>query len=183
MKEVWVLSVKTSLPDRCHSIGNFKPTVIAFDSFEKGREEFRESVRKWAFSENSMFDGNGYITYLKEYADERLDDDECYDDYLSKSGLYYVMNCLRDAISGKDVHLEMEGAFYTDWMIGMDVDPGKVSIYGVDDGPCNGFDPCIRTNMFSMAQPQDYYLYIDDCLGQFECSSELYVDLVKAEVK
>ena len=183
MKEVWVLSVKTSLPDRCHSIGNFEPTVIAFDSFEKGREVFREIVRKWAFSENSMFDGNGYITYLKKYADKGLDDDDCYEDCLSKNRLWYVMNCLRDAISGKDVHLEMEGDFFTDWMIGMDVAPENVSIYGVDDGPFNGFDPCIRTNMFSMAQPQNYYLYINDRLGQFDCSSELYVDMVKAEVK
>jgi len=55
-------------------------------------------------------------------------------------------------------------------------------MYGYDDGPCNGYDPKIATNMFDMTEEKDYYLYVDDMFGQ-DASSELYIDLKKIEGK
>ena len=71
---------------------------------------------------------------------------------------------------------------YEDGMIALNYDGESVLCYGSDDGPCNGYDPYIATNAFSMEEEKDYYICIDDLLGQ-EYSSELYIDLKKVEVK
>jgi hypothetical protein len=57
-----------------------------------------------------------------------------------------------------------------------------MQLWGDCDGPINGYDPYIATNAFSMEEEKDYYIYIDDLLGQ-DCSSELYIDLKQVEVK
>ena len=55
-----------------------------------------------------MFDGNGNIIYLKQYADNY--DDEVYEDdfeTLDINRINYVIDSLRDAFSGKDIEFEM----------------------------------------------------------------------------
>lgn len=184
MNEVWLLFVKTSLPHVCRSSGELSVETKVFDSFEKGRDAMRAAVKKLAFSKNSMFDGKGNITKLKEYA-MSLEGDVYDDDFdiLDSRAISYVMESLQKAFSGEDVDFEMPSPYCTDWMIAIESQPGEVAFHGEDDGPCNGYDPDIRTNMFSMKEEKNYYLYIDDLLGQDEYSSELYVDLIKAKVE
>ncbi len=181
MKEIWVLTVKTSLPNTCENSKDFTTTCQAFDSFEKGRNALRETIRHYAFSKNSMFDGNGNITYLKQYADDFGDyvfeDDS---EVLDINRLNHVVNSLRDAFLGKEVHFEMESECCADGMIAIYSKLNEVSLCGEDDGPSNGYDPDIRTNIFSMREEKHYYLYIDDCFGQDDCTSELYIDLQQA---
>ena len=183
MKEIWVLTVKTSLPDTCENSSDLTTTCQAFDSFEKGRNALRETIKQYAFSKNSMFDGNGNIIYLKQYADN-FDDEVCADDFevLDINRINYVIDSLREVFSGRDVDFEMESEYCTDWMIAIHSKPGEVSFCGEDDGPCNGYDPDLRTNIFSMKEEKHYFLYIDDCFGQDDCTSELYIDLQKAEL-
>ena len=76
----------------------------------------------------------------------------------------------------------MEAEYTTDWFIAIESNPGNILIRGEDDGPCNGYDPYIKTNIFSMKEEKDYCLYIDDLFGQ-DFSAELYIDLKKTEVK
>ena len=45
MNEVWVLTVETSLADT-------RRTVNVFTNFEKAREAFRMTVKKYAFTKN-----------------------------------------------------------------------------------------------------------------------------------
>ena len=183
MKEVWVLSVKSSLPEVCTSPADLKTTYTVFESFEKGREEFRKLIKELAFSKNAMFDGEGNIIYLKDYIDNMLDE-EFIDDFetLDKNRLNNLHKSLRDAFSGKDFEFEMESEYTTDWFIAIESKVGEILIRGEDDGPCNGYDPLIKTNIFSMKEEKDYYLYIDDLFGQ-NCSSEIYIDFKKAEIK
>ena len=184
MKEIWVLTVKTSLPNTCYNSSDITTTCEAYSSFEKGRDAMRETIKKLAFSKNSMFDGEGNIIYLKKYADNY--DDEVYEDdfeTLDINRINYVIDSLRDAFSGKDVEFEMESEHCTDWMIAINSKPGEVAFSGDDDGPCNGYDPDLRTNIFSMKEEKSYYLYINDRFGQDGCTSELYIDLQKAELK
>ena len=183
MKEIWVLTVKTSLPDTCENSSDLTTTCQAFDSFEKGRNALRETIKQYAFSKNSMFDGNGNIIYLKQYADNF--DDEVYEDdfeVLDINRINYVIDSLREVFSGKDGDFEMESEYCTDWMIAVDVTKDGISMYGYDDGPCNGYDPIIKTNMFDMTEEKDYYFHIDDMLGQ-DVSSELYIDLIKTKLE
>lgn len=49
MKEVWVLSVKTSLPEVCENSNDLETNFLVFESFEKGRDEFRKIVKESAF--------------------------------------------------------------------------------------------------------------------------------------
>ena len=153
MKEIWVLTVKTSLPNTCKNSSDLTTTCQAFDSFEKGRDALRETIRQFAFSKNSMFDGKGNITYLKQYVE--VCDGEVYEDdfeVLDINRINYVINSLRDAFSGKEVDFEMESEYCTDWMIAINSKPGEVSFCGEYDGPCNGYDPDLRTNIFSMKE-------------------------------
>ena len=63
---------------------------------------------------------------------------------------------------------------------------GTIEFFATSEGHWNGYNPRLKTNMFSMKEPKDYYLYIDDAFGQGEdhfsyASSELYIDLRKAK--
>lgn len=186
MKEVWVLSVKTSLPDVCFSSRTLETTVSAYDSFEKGREAMRKILRDFAFSKNSMFDGEGNIIQFKEYLDDSLepDDDEedCVDDFLISSVSSKIYDAIKIAISGKESDISKFNEYYMDGMIAIEFKNNSMFVYGDEDGPINGYDSNISTNIFSMKEEKDYFLYIDDMFGQ-ECSSELYIDLQKAELK
>lgn len=183
MKEVWVLSVKTSLPDVCWNSMDLKTTFSAFDSFEKGREAMRKVLRDLAFSKNSMFDGNGNIIHFKKYLEDMCDEEYIDDgEVLDKNRLSYVSDSFREAFSGKDIYFEMENAYCTDWMIAIESGVGEVYFHGEDDGPCNGYDPDIAANIFSMQEEKDYFLYINDRFGQDDATSELYIDLKKVSI-
>ena len=182
MKELWVLSVRTSLPKNCYRFEDMPVQMQCFDSFEKARDAFRQQIKNLAFSNNAMFDGKGRITYLDQYSgheDDALEDPE---GILTKQVIDKIHNALTAAFLGQDTPLDLEPGFYTDWMIAATVTDDFVSFRGDDDGPCNGYDPVLQTNIFSMEQPQDYYLYIDDLFGQDDASSELYMDLKKVSV-
>lgn len=180
MKEIWAMTVKTSLPETCENSMGLKTDCEAFCSFEAARDALRKRVREFAFSKNSMFDGEGNIIYLKKYAESY--ENEVYDDpeILDIEKFNYVADSLRDAFSGKDFEFEMENEYCGDYMIAVYSEPGELSIVGEEEGPCNGYDPDIRTNIFSMKEEKNYYLYIDDRFGQEGCTSELYIDLQKA---
>ncbi len=178
MKEIWVLSVRTSLPRECYGREDLEVTFEAFDSFGKGKNAMRKVIREYAFSKNSMFDGKGNIKKMKEYIDESqkyLEDDE--------EGFANIYEKICLAFAGNDVSLEYEDDYsYTDYFIAFEIHGDMVSFRGDDDGPCNGYNPTLCTNIFSMNEEKDYFLYIDDLLGQ-DASSELYIDLKKTTIK
>lgn len=182
-KKIWVLSVKTSLPKVCETAADLKSTHLAFDDFEKAKAEFRKIIKEYAFSKNAMFDGEGNITHLKAYADDMWDE-EIIDDLesLDKGRLYTLVDALREAFSGKDADFEMGSEYMTDYFIAIENNGDEIYLRGEDDGPCNGCNPIIKTNIFSMKDEKNYYLYIDDLFGQ-DYSTELYIDLINVEVR
>ena len=183
MKEVWVLSVKTSLPETCMDSDDLKSSFTVFKNFEKGRDEFRRIVKEYAFSENAMFDGKGNIIHLNKYAEDSLEDENDHtDNFLYKERLLNIAEWLKTVFNGEDVDFKMLYNSYDDAMISLTTVAGEIEIIGDYDGPINGINPHIKTNIFSMKEEKDYYLYIDDMFRQ-DCSAELYIDLKKAEVK
>lgn len=186
MKNTWVLSIRTSLPDVCESHGDLQTSIYTFDSFEEARTALRKVLKKYAFSENSMFDGKGNIVHLRNYIfDLTCDDvdeedvDYC-DDYLDPTNLDAMESAINKIFKGKDVVPKIKEGFYTDHMVAYTYQNGEISFCGDGDGPCNGYTPVLKTNMFSMEAPQHYYMYIDDAFGQNSASSELYIDLIRA---
>ena len=185
MQEMWVLTVKTSLPNTGYNSGDWTTTCKVCNCFEKGREALREAVKKLAFSENSMFDGQGNIRYYRDYAENGYDDgdeEEDVTDFLNKKRLVMVADALQAAFSGKEVRLPPV-EHWDDDMLAVEAANDAIHIFGYGDGPCNGYVPDIHTNIFSMQEEKQYFLYINDMFGQSENSSELYIDLMKAEVE
>lgn len=181
MNEIWVVSVRTSLEEVCENYGD----VYAFDSFDKACEKVHSVIKEFAFSENSMFDGEGHISYLKRYIDDLEKFDDAADDFLTKSKLTEFQELLKNIFEGKSTSLDNIDRTFTvmnDGFICANVSADSLSIYGDCDGPINGYDPDIRTNMFDMNEEKDYYLYINDLLGQ-DYSSELYIDLKKTTIE
>ena len=79
-KEVWALTIRTSLPDVARSEDDLKTTNLFFQSFEKAKEALREKLKEFAFSKNKMFDGEGGIMWLDRYGADNLENsDEEYD--------------------------------------------------------------------------------------------------------
>ena len=181
-KETWVLTIRTSLPEVAYSEEDIKMTNFVFQSFEMAKKVLREKLKEYAFSKNEMFDGKGGLVYLEEYAENLTDE---FDDKqsLSLRKIKELEKALLLVFEGKDAKLTLEEVkCCTDWMIAVDVTQDSIKMYGYDDGPCNGYDPKIATNMFDMTEEKDYYFYIDDMFGQ-DASSELYIDLKKIEEK
>ena len=187
MKNTWVLSIRTSLPEVCESHGDLQTSIYTFDSFEEARTALRKVLKKYAFSENSMFDGKGNIVHLRNYIfDLTCDDvdkediDYC-DDYLDPTNLAAMGSAIYKIFEGEDVVPKIKEGFYTDHMIAYSYQNGEVSFCGDGDGPCNGYDPVLRTNMFDMLEENNYFLYVDDMFGQDCATSELYIDLTRAK--
>ena len=180
MKEIWVLSIRTSLPEVCETANDLKLTVIAYDSFEKGKAAMRDAIKSFAFSRNAMFDGEGGLIQMQNYSDEIGDYEEDY--VLTPDVILSIQNTLKQAFAGNDTAFELESGVYTDWMAAASIEKDSIRMYGDDDGPDNGINPVLSTNILSMEKKQDYYLYIDDRFGQDDASSELYIDLKKTAV-
>ena len=186
MKNTWVLSIKTSLPEVCESAGELRTHVFTFENFEDARAALRKALKKYAFSKNSMFDGRGRIVHFLKYFDDPSlidwDGEEIYydGDYLDITNLDAMESSIHKIFEGKDIVPKIKEGFYTDYRIAYTYENGEVSFRGDDDGPYNGYTPVLKTNMFSMEAPQHYYMYIDDAFGQDSASSELYIDLIRA---
>ena len=180
MKDTWVLSIKTSLPGTCCNARDLKTEIYAFDSFEEARAATRGVLKKLAFGEeNAMFDGNGNMIYLREYVDDAYDE-EIDGEPSCKAVLEAFYALFLDVLAGKNVVPNIEKN-YSDGMIAYEYAGGMIDFCGEYDGPINGYDPIIKTNMFSMIEEKDYYLYLDDAFGQDDDTSELYIDLRKAK--
>lgn len=189
MSKIWILSVKTSLPNVCESPLDLTLTTSAYDSFEKARNALRRVVKGYAFSENSMFDGDGRLTYFQEQIQDSLseaEEEDLGETYLSRERLTFMSECLRAALAGEDVDFELAEDHYDDgcyFSATADYEAGSFSLVGDYEGPCNGINPIIHTNIFSMKEEKDYYLYLDDLFGQDDCSSELYIDLTCCDLQ
>ena len=177
MKDVWILSVKTTLPNG----GDMTTSLRAFADFKAAREALRKVLKKVAFARNEMFDGAGGLTMLNRYIGEDEDWDE-EEDFLSPRRLQKISAALEAIFRGEDVKVPLKAGDYTDYMVAVKVEEDRIAFSGDDDGPCNGYDPVLTTNMFSMEREKEwYYLYILDLFGQ-DYASELYIDLKKGKL-
>ena len=181
MKKLWVLSIRTSLPDACIIKADLQASFSAFETFEDAKKAMRDAIKGFAFSENTMFNGNGKIIALEKYIAE-MGDYNYEETLLTRDILSKIKDSLFEIINGEDTSLDIEKGEYTDYMISLNYDDKGITMWGDYDGPINGYDPYIATNAFSMEEEKDYYLHIDDLLGQ-DYSSELYIDLKQIEVK
>ncbi len=186
MNEIWVLAVKKSWSETDAEQISEYTKMFAYDSFEKARDTLRAELKKLAFSRNPMFDGNGHVTAMKEYMDriksyERDDEEYMYEGWVNGKEANLLVELFHDVFAGKDKQPALEPGFYEDTMIEVDMQQDGISLYAAPEGPINGYMPAMHTNMFSMVEQKDYYLYLNDLFGQDEYN-ELYIDLKKVSV-
>ena len=74
MKKIWILSVRTSLPNPCYNADDLCTELFAFESFESAKNAFYDKYTELAYSSNEMFE-NGVLRALDYYIDDMLDDD------------------------------------------------------------------------------------------------------------
>ena len=192
-REQWLLTIRTSLPNVCEDSRTLKPKAQTFNSFEEAKTAFRAITKHYAFSDNSMFDGNGRIKFFDKYIVSDVKEVVDYEDdpVLKKDFIeeYQALSNIADALSialeGNDTVVKLPDDKneyrWEDCYIRLCVKPNSVNLYGVDEGPCNGIDPKLKTNIFSMKRKKHYYLYIDDMFCGQNASSELYVDIKKVK--
>lgn len=187
MKNVWVLSVKTSLPDVCETMNDIKTEIFSFENFDDAKKSLRKKLKDLAFSKNAMFDGKGNMIYFKDYLEdawEPEEEDGVMGNFLTKSALDTIYQAIMGIFEGKAYDVsEFEQLCYEDGMIAVEILDGTMNLCGECDGPINGYDPKIYTNMFDMSEIKDYFLYVDDRFGQDDATSELYVDLKKVQLQ
>ena len=190
MQDLWILSIKTSLPDTCSGCIDWKTTFTGYDGFEAAKKGLRNKLHDLVFSENKMFDENGKLKELEEYVSRCIDDEDDseapdYDDeWISVAMLKVICKTLYDIIAKQKADLSKFIPYYSDDMICVRTDKNLFAIEGDGDGPFNGCDPKIYTNMFDMEEEKDYYLYINDMFDDSDsASSELYIDLQKARME
>lgn len=185
---MWILTIKTSLPKVCWTDDDLKITTSVFETFEEARDNLRELLKQFAFCNNAMFDGDGHISQMNFYiADQENIEKEYIDDmredlsWLYSPMLNALRSNLRSVFRGKDTGISLDDGRYDDGYIELCVKNGAISIGGFGDGPVNGINPYLSTNMFDMTAEKNYHLYIDDFFGGHwgqEASSELYIDLI-----
>lgn len=183
MKNIWVLSVKTSLPNTCYNEDDLVTELFAFESFDVAKDAFYEKYMELAYSTNEMFDENGVLRELDSYIDEMLEEEIEDESFLTKELCNKIKLALHTVFYKKDFDLEIKDGRYDDGMICVEVCGNEVKLSGTGCGPINGYDPVLHTNIFNMAEKKDYFLYINDRFGQEGDSSELYIDLQEVELQ
>ncbi len=187
MQDVWVLSVRTSLPKVCLSAYDLELSVYAFDCFEKARDAARRIIHGYAFSRNKMFGGKGKLTNLEEFKEEMQSEADNprlrkKPGFLSRERMDRVTDALLHVFRGEDCVPELaEGDCSDECYIGYHYENGALQMYGEDDGSFGtDYAPILETNMFSMEKEGNYYLHIDPRFGQDKPTPELYIDLNRA---
>lgn len=178
------LTIKTSLPNVCYGEEDLVTSTFTFDDFETARAALRAKLREFAFSHNEMFDGYGSMIHMEKYMDMIKREDGEIDDPLPgwftgkiAVALLNIFSCIFEE---KDVDISITFGRYFNADIEADFAHDSITIRGTGEGVVNGYNPKIDTNLLSMQEEKDYYLYIDDMFGQWSCvSSELYIDLKK----
>lgn len=173
MQEVWVLSEFAGLDIRQNfCIPQVVNSARSFARFEDARDALLQKLKEFSKEQTEYFDKNGRIpafdTRISEWGDSDTDDSEEWDyDEQAIDFWEQALESLRELFCGekirKDYKIEVpefdgEDACYDDLMACW-VSNGELCIRGVDEGPDEGINPYIHTNMLDLTDPdKNYYL-------------------------
>ncbi len=171
MKNNWTLTVKTSLPNVCVDDADLTTSITSFENFEAARDAMREVIKSLAFSDNAMFDGNGHLKNLALYIEEALEVEAEYDDaesddsdWLTSAVLQRLDKYLESAFLGETVKLDFTHNKYEDCYVTAKITKNSLNMRGYGEGPMNGVNPRIRTNIFDMSKEKTIYCTLMICL-------------------
>lgn len=151
-----------------------------YENFLEAYNSLRERLKELAYTMNNVFNGHGNIKelrlYFKKIEKEYQNEDWWSNDYMKP--LIY----LRSLVLNEDVDFESFNDNNLDQMLTWHYKDGNFELYSDKEGPINGINPMIKTNI-SSKNNEHCYLYIKDDFGgngRDEYSvQELQIDLVK----
>ena len=126
MKDIWVLSVRTSLPDYVKKYSalyfdSMIPDWFAFEQFADARDKMRAILRDLS-RENTMFNENGEMKNCRQFIDDTYfseddSDDEGYNGerLLTARILNDFLRALKEVFAGNDVAFSLEEGKYSDF--------------------------------------------------------------------
>lgn len=178
--------------------------VWSFSTFEKAKENFFEALNKCFFND-SEFDGEDYMRQFEEYFDDPSYDDveeeEDEDEREGFASMFFIgmdssdkagrkakkiPSLIRKLIAEGEINPDPDTyCKYTDYLIGLGLEDGKITAFGVDDGPCNGIDPHILINFFKMDDPdREYNFRVGGGFNdkQTEKQTFFYLSVMKTEI-
>ena len=186
MKETWVVYLNTNIGNESGNPHDNKTHCFTYETFEEARDKSRELLRSYAYGEpNEIFNGNGILTSYNKSVQNFIEVDDFYDDAEEESyskDMETVKDAFASMFAGEKVDLSTLNEYGTDWLIAYRITDGRaISIYGEDDGPFNGYDPHIYSDMFDMSEPQNYTTYIDDYFEPYDADGFFEIRIMKSE--
>lgn len=179
MKEIWVMTERSDFyRGGEYDFENYDSGCRAFADFDTAKKAFRERIKRIAETDSSMFE-NGMIKNFKEYLYD-TEFEEINTDDLSDMLTQFFNDTTFEISAG-----EMDNMEETDYMVAIQIKDGELLIRGDDDGPCNGVNPYIKINCFTMNYPnKDYCIHIEDgFLMDRDFTSQLFLELRKTEIE
>ena len=184
-KETWIVTLNTNIGsgDKPASLyePDFEKKFFAFDDFEDAKTKAFELIKSYAFSENSMFDGEGGIKRLKSYIegnmfDEIEEDEDGNPVYLDLQKAYDIFSRW---LNGEQIDLSgFKGHYEYDYKIEI-IDGKRLKIQNASSLL---YSWIITTDMMNITEPGNYSLYIRDNFDWDEDDpSILQVDIALAE--
>ena len=179
----WIVTLNTNIGsgDKPASLyePDFEKKFFAFDDFEEAKTKALELIKSYAFSENSMFDGEGGIKKLKSYAEENDSFEEDEDGSPVYLDLPKAYNIFSKWMNGEQIDLSGFKEYYEyDYKIEI-IDGKRLKIQNASSLL---YGWIITTDMMSITEPGNYSLYIRDNFNWDEDDpSILQIEIALAE--
>ena len=190
MEKQWILSVMTNFFDRknCPFSCKMATKYYVFDDFRTGRKKMLEEIARIRKEGKAMFDENGDLIYLNRYI-TKMEKSELNEEYLKSCDeeslladkMKEARRLLRGVMNGVETNDTKLDGFFTDYSVGLQISGGYLIICGDDDGPSNGYDPDILTNMLTVTEEKNCYFHLRDNFGQNHDPSYVFLELKKSE--
>lgn len=180
MKEIWILSIRTSLPGSCVTESELSSEFFAYDTFEKAREALYDKYMELVYERGGEMFENGVLICLDDYIDSIIEPDiyEKHDFFLTKELCNKVKMALHYMLYKKRVELDIPNGRYSDGAIELSVEGDRIELCSADF-----YATILCTNALDMTEQGDYYLYIDDSFSKQSEYCKLYIDLKQAELE
>ena len=187
MNDHWLFKSNTTIPYACPGNVRIDWKAFIFDSFEEARDFFRRELKRYAFEDNQLFDGNGRVKKLDDFIGGDIGDSFNISKEQTDELKQSLNNALFDLFSGKDTTVSLSEK--TGECLGDNSsyrvlpEPDEIDIYEKCDQYYLGRDDRLQTNAFTMKDDKDYYFHLYDLYGHcgFTCYPYLELELYKIE--
>lgn len=182
MSKIWVLTWKRQKSNEDGELNekNVKKGCLLYTDFASASADFRDKVREFVTAGNSTMLRN-FHKGMRDSFFEWDENDNAIDRSEDMFSLVKKVMLFDPSLTRKNFPANID---QYDGMMSLKTKKGKVpcvEMLGIEEGPCNGYEPLLLTNaVFMENQDIDYYCYVRDL---FDCKyTDVKVDLFCREM-